>query len=250
MGDLDTSVVFSHSAVQILPSSSPCVGEKRSHSSICITDSEQKNLVVPASFRSIYNKTVSEAKMYHYFVDYRALLPQYRNGSGFTNEEDSNRFKGAAKYFTNFRSRSTSEKRVFPSLEECNSSLMGVALGICWDLEDPSTLWIPHSNNTAAICIPNNTGGLGSVDVCTAESVSGSEDAVQHQSAFPLDNVFDEALDTFGSGVSIDLLTRIAEDLEDKVDAPQDLLLRRISDLEGRLILFSLSVISISRGLL
>ena len=44
-------------------------------------------------------------------------------------------FLSSEKYFTN--ARADHRKRTVPTVEECNSSVMGFALGLIWDNNDP-----------------------------------------------------------------------------------------------------------------
>ena len=146
------------------------VGEKRKFSALSPAEINSSFLSagqVSRDLRTIIGSTGRPSlRAIDHYDTYLSLLPTRRSSPETVNAE----FLSSEKYSTN--ARADYRKRTVPTVEECNSSVMGFALGLMWDSNDPSTQW-PSSSTSSSLHVASSVcGGLYSES--TAEE-HGSE---------------------------------------------------------------------------
>ena len=58
-------------------------------------------------------------------------------------------YKAIKKYFENIRNIKCSAKNIsVPDIATCEASCVGAALGIVWDINDPTTQWLPATSDS------------------------------------------------------------------------------------------------------
>ena len=155
----DPKDLFSYKTV--LGSNSPekaIVGEKRTFSAL--SPAEINSSIHSAGhqlsrdLRTIIGSTgrPSSRAIQHYDT-YLSHLSSKRSSLELINAE----FLSSEKYFTN--ARADHRKRTVPTVEECNSSVMGFALGLIWDNNDPFTQWQSSSTSSSFHVASSVRGG-------------------------------------------------------------------------------------------
>jgi hypothetical protein len=124
-----------------------------------------------------------------------------------------------------------------PTLADCNFSPMGLALGLNWDHNDPSTQWLPPATRSLVHGKPNFRVGLDSES--TAEEHGSEPDSpLKQTSIIPADNSSMDLLASIATGIievspNLSSLSEIMDQFRSK-QQQRDLLYRELSKLESR----------------
>ena len=176
------------------------VGEKRTFSAL--SPAENNSSIYSAShqvsrdLRTIIGSTgrPSSRAIEHYDT-YLLHLPTRRSSPDTVNSD----FLSSEKYFTN--ARADHRKRTVPTVEECNASEMGFALGLIWDNNDPFTHWQPSSSSSSSLHVTSSvSGGLYS-ESTAEEHGSEPEPLIKQTPIIPVDNSSMDLLASVATGI-------------------------------------------------
>ena len=169
------------------------VGEKRKFSALSpaeINSSFLSASQVSRDLRTIIGSTGRPSlRAIEHYDTYLSLLPTRRSSPETVNAE----FFSSENYFTN--ARADHRKRMVPTVEECNSSVMDFALGLMWDSNDLSTQWQSSSTSSSFHVASSVCGGLYSES--TAEEHGSDPDLFVKQT--PIISADNSSMDLLAS---------------------------------------------------
>jgi hypothetical protein len=97
--------------------------------------------------------------------------------------------------------RADHRKLTVPTVEECNSSAMGFALGLIWDNNDPFTHWQQPSSTSSSFHVASGVYGGPESESTAEEHGSEPDSAVQQMPIFPADNASMDLLASVATGI-------------------------------------------------
>ena len=136
----------------------------------------------------------SSRAIQHYDT-YLSHLPSRRSSPEIINMD----FLSSEKYFLN--ARADHRKRTVPTVEECNSSAMGFALGLIWDNNDPFTHWQQPSSTSSSFHVTSGVYGGPESESTAEEHGSEPDSAVQQMPIFSADNASMDLLASVATGI-------------------------------------------------
>jgi len=170
----------------------------------------------------------SSRAVQHYDT-YLSLLPSRRSFPEIVNPV----FFSSEKYFTN--ARTDHRKRTVPTVEECNSSVMGFAFGILWDTNDPFTQWQSFSTSSSCHHVASSVCGRPDSESTAEEHGSEPDPSVKQMLIMvPADNSSMDLLASVATGIiEVSPKLRSAAEVMDEFQKKQHLH-HQISELEKR----------------